>query len=132
MGVRNMSSRRLVVGAAVIEKFEDLRWGKSNPRNKVFEGINGEFGQIRRSSNLGFIEIDVLRSSSANQILQAIFLLGENVLVAYQDDSGEDLFLMSVAAPEQDPDGESSEDEAGVNTWRFVGVFDAYNLGGNS
>ena len=132
MGIRNLEERRVIVGAVVFEKVENIRVGKSNPRNKLMEGISGEIAQIKRSNRLGFIEIDILESSSENQKMQTLFDLDQNFNVLIQDDSGVDTFIMSSAAPIQDADSESSDDEGATVTWRFEGAFNVYNKGGNS
>jgi len=132
MGIKNMEERRVIVNGVSFDQVENIRTGKTNERNKMAEGISGEIAQIKRASNLGFIEIDILATSASNQIIQAIYDLDQNCAVLIQDDSGTDLFLMSSAAPEKDPDWESSDDEGAIITWRFIGKFNTYNIGGNS
>lgn len=131
MGIRNMEQRFLSVGIYALRNFEEIRFGKDNEKNTITEGIGGDVAIVRRSDKVGFVEIDVLASSSENANLAAVFALETPVPILYTDGSGNDIFAMAKAIPAKDPDASSSADSGAINTWRFIGKFDTYLVAGN-
>lgn len=118
------------IGGSLITSWDKVKVSKDNDDWTFQEGTTGEVARVKNLGKLGTIELELMQTSSDNDVLSAYQISDSTVLCSLIDKSGKTVAIIPEGTVVKPADSEFGKEPVN-RIWQIKGALSVYVVAGN-